>query len=346
MPAVDAIDQVTVDREGDDLVVRWEGTAGGPIVVCVGLAPDAIDHEHPAAVVDGGGTGGEARLAGLGTGGRHYVHVGPRGGPGVVAAERLVPLEGTMNFRDLGGYRTADGRRVRWGRVFRSDGLHALTDADRAALTGIGVCTVFDLRWQRERDAHPSLLPDDGVVVHHLEVGADLEAMDPLEAALAGEIDEAPVEQLVEIYEQLLERGAGAFAAVLTTLAEEGTLPAVFHCTAGKDRTGITAALLLRLLGVPDDVVLDDYELTTRYRTQRRLAELRPQFEAAGADIERFLAYISAPREVMAGALERIEQHHGGVEGYLRDGGMAPETPDRLRELLLEDPVSPPPARP
>jgi protein-tyrosine phosphatase len=338
---MEAITRVTVDRDGGDLVVRWEGVTEGAVLVCAGPAPDAIDHGAPAAVVE---HGSEARLAGLGTGGRHYVHVGPRNGPGMVAAERLVPLEGTMNFRDLGGYGTDDGRRVRWGRLFRSDGLHALTDADRTSLTAIGVCTVFDLRWQSERDAYPSALPAEGVVVHHLEVGDDTEGADPLERALAGEIDEAPVGKLVEIYERLLEQGAGAFATVLTTLTEDGALPAVFHCTAGKDRTGITAALLLLLLGVPEDDVLDDYELTTVYRSERRIAELRPRFEEAGVDIDRFRAYLSAPRDVLAGALERIESHHGGVEGYLRDGGMAAATPDALRRLLLEDRLTPRPA--
>ena len=338
MPPVEAITRVTVDRDGDDLVVRWEGVADVPLVVCTGTAPDAIDHERPAAVVE---SGFEARLAGLGRGGRHYVHVGPRNGPGMVAAERLVPLEGTMNFRDLGGYGTDDGRRVRWGRLFRSDGLHELTDADRAFLTAIGLRRVYDLRWDRERKAQPSLLPEEGVIVHHLAVGDELEGTDPMELALAGEIDEVPMSRLVEIYQGLLEQGAAAIATLLTHLTDDDALPAVFHCTAGKDRTGLSAALLLRLLGVPEEDVLDDYELSTTYRSERRIAELRPRFEDAGLDIDRFRAYLSAPRPVLAGALERVEAEHGGVEGYLRDGGMDPATPERLRELLLEDRLSP-----
>ena len=131
-------------------------------------------------------------------------------------------------------------------------------------------------------------------------------------------------------------RSFSPFAALLTHLTEPGALPAVFHCSAGKDRTGLSAALLLRLLGVPEEIVLDDYELSTTYRTQRRLVELRPRFEEMGLDIERFVDFLSAPRPVLKAALDQIKQHHGGVEGYLRNGGMDDSVPDRLRQLLLE----------
>src|SRR3954468_2575471 len=175
-----AVTAVTVDRDGDDLVVGWEGSIEGPVAVCVGPAPDAIDHADPVAVVQDG-RGREVRLSGLGTGARHYVHVGPRDGSGaggamragIVAAERLVPLEGTLNFRDLGGYVAEDGRRVRWGKLFRSDGLHALTDADHQLLALIGLRTVYDLRWDSERELQPSRLPAEGVAVRHLAVGED-----------------------------------------------------------------------------------------------------------------------------------------------------------------------------
>ena len=339
MTAEQGITEVTVDRDGDDLVVRWEGSVGGAVAVSVGPSPDAIDHARPAAIVD---DGQQARLSGLATGARHYVHVGPHGDAsgtaraGVVAAERLVPLEGTMNFRDLGGYVTDDGQRVRWGRLFRSDGLHGLTDADHEVLAAIGLRTVYDLRWTRERDAQPSRLPEEGVAVHHLAVGPDPQGADIMEQIFAGDIEEIPMARLVEMYEELLEQGAEVFAALLTHLADPDALPAVFHCTAGKDRTGISAALLLRLLGVPEDVVLDDYVLSTTYRAQRRLEELRPRFQEAGLDIERFADYLSAPRPVLEAALLRIAADHGGVEGYLRHGGMADSIPDRLRQLLLE----------
>src|SRR4051794_27718287 len=334
---------VVVDRDGDDLVVRWEGRVDGAVAVCVGSSPDTIDHTRPAAVVAGAG---EARLDGLGTGGRHYVHVGPQptgagadGGvpSGVVAAERLVKLEGTLNFRDLGGYIAEDGRRVRWGRLFRSDGLHGLTDADHELLAAIGLRTIYDLRWPSERERQPSRLPAGGVVVHHLAVGEDPQGDDLIEQVFAGGIEEIPMEQLAEIYDQLLDQGAGTFATLLTHLCDRDALPAVFHCSAGKDRTGLSAALLLRLLGVPEDVVLDDYELSTTYRTEHRVAALRPRFEQAGLDIERFRAYLSAPRPVLAAALARVESGYGGVEEYLRRGGMKPGTTSLLRELLLED---------
>ena len=352
MTATDGITAVTVDRDDDDLVVRWTGDVNGPVAVCVGLAPDAIDHEHPSAIVhpdanhhdDDHDHGNEARLTGLGRGGRHYVHVGPSAdnanndprATGIVAAERLVPLEGTLNFRDLGGYATTAGSRVRWGQLFRSDGLQGLTDPDHELLTAMGIRTVCDLRWDRERDAQPSRLPADGVTVHHFSVGRDPQGDDMIERIFAGEVDEVTVEWMADIYLQMLDEGASAFVALLTHLAEPDALPAVFHCAAGKDRTGLSAALLLRLLDVPEDVVLDDYELSNTYRAQRRIDELRPRFAEAGLDIERFRDYLSAPRPVLARALDHIERDHGGVEPYLLAAGMAATVPAQLRQRLLD----------
>jgi protein-tyrosine phosphatase len=335
------ITHVTVEREGADLVVRWEGTVDGPVAVCAGLRPDAIDHTRPLAVV---ADGSDVRLPGLGTGARHYVHVGPQrrdAAPGelragIVAAERLVPLEGTLNFRDLGGYATADGRRVKWGRLFRSDGLHGLTDADHGLLASIGLRSVYDLRWAREREAQPSRLPADGVTVHHVSIGQDPTGDDFMAQIFSGEITEVGIDWMIDTYRQMVDEGATAFARLLAHLAEPAALPAVFHCSAGKDRTGLSAALLLRLLGVPDEVVLDDYELSTTYRSDRRVEELRPRFEEAGLDIDRFRNYLSAPRPALVAALEHIDGAAGGVEGYLRAGGMASDVPEHLRELLLE----------
>ena len=121
------------------------------------------------------------------------------------------------------------------------------------------------------------------------------EQSDVVELIMAGKVDDYGTDLIVGIYREMLTKAAPTFGALLTGLAEPAELPALFHCTAGKDRTGIAAALLLGLLGVPDETVLDDYELSTTYRTNRRLAELRPRFEEAGLDVARFVDYLSAP---------------------------------------------------
>jgi protein-tyrosine phosphatase len=134
-----------------------------------------------------------------------------------------------------------------------------------------------------------------------------------------------------------LQASADVFGEVLTMLAEPEHLPAVFHCTAGKDRTGLTAALVLSTLGVDDAQILDDYELSNRFRSAVRIAEIRPALEENGIDIERYLPLFSAPRRAMAAALEGIGATYGSVEAYLTGpASVAPATLAALREHLLE----------
>ena len=146
------------------------------------------------------------------------------------------------------------------------------------------------------------------------------------------------VEFMVELYGQMLTEAASTFGALLTSLAEPGQLPALFHCTAGKDRTGIAAGLLLSLLGVPHETVLHDYELSTRYRSNRRISELKPKLEAAGVDVERVRPFLSAQREVLDTSLRVLENEHGSILGYLTGpAAVSRPTIGRLRDLLLEE---------
>ncbi len=327
--------QVAVEGDGrGDLEVSWVLEGRGPVEVAVGPTPEGIDHGTPRAIV-----AGEDRvvLRDLGPG-RHYVSVAPMGsGSGVVAAERLVPLEGSVNFRDLGGYRTAGGGRTRWGRVFRSDALHALTVEDVAVVGQLGLRVVYDLRHEVERSRRPSVLPDD-VRSEVLSIGgAAGQHREITERILDGEVEGIDDAFMAEVYRQMAERDAGTLARLLSGLTDPDGLPALFHCTAGKDRTGVTALLLLSVLGVDEETVLDDYELTGRYWTEHRIAGLRPRFEAKGIDIERFQALFAAPRSAMASMLAMLHEQYGTVERYLVEaGGMAPETPDELRRLLVQ----------
>jgi protein-tyrosine phosphatase len=255
--------------------------------------------------------------------------------------DRLVALEGAMNFRDLGGYAGLDGRTVRWGRVFRSDALHALTEADLSVIADLGLRSVFDLRWSHERERQPTAIPTaHGMRSLHLMVGDDPDLTNQpelMDQILDGSLPEADDGFMAEMYADMLRDGAATFGRLLTHLAEDDWLPALFHCTAGKDRTGISAALLLTVLGVDEDVILDDYELSTKYRSNTRIEELRPMIEAAGVDVEKVRPFLSARRPVMAATLGHLRDDHGGVEHYLLGpAGMSPATLDRLRDLLLE----------
>src|SRR6516225_2972928 len=173
---------------------------------------------------------------------------------------RVLALEAAYNFRDLGGYGTTDGRVTRWRTVFRSDGLHRLTAADLGVMQDIDLRTVIDLRTacelvERGRfplDAHP-------VGYHHVSLMDVI--WDPGQAP--AETSGAPVADfLLQRYIEMIDGAGARIGDIFAILADLDALPAVFHCAAGKDRTGILAALLLSSLGVSEETIMEDYELT------------------------------------------------------------------------------------
>lgn len=253
-------------------------------------------------------------------------------------ADRLQTFEACFNFRDLGGYEAVDGRRVRWGHLFRSDTLHRLTDTDAAAFGALGLQTVVDLRSATEIDDHGSLRPDARTALewHHLptidavvlrpqdEPGTPTDAIVPMSMARG------------ELYLRMLGDGNG-LAAVFKVLTDPSRRPAVFHCTSGKDRTGMVAAMALDLLGVPDEVIAHDYVLTneTRDRSNAWITDNEPVFAA-------YLAQIPPERrvvdpDIILGFIEGIRAQHGSVRALLLANGITDEAIDRFRNDLLED---------
>jgi protein-tyrosine phosphatase len=335
----------TVEREGDRLIVTWQGD--GPAAVHVSTSPSdpGPDRRRPDARGDAGDTrAGSLVLDGLDPATRYYVHLVGDGDGGngaddtVVVAERLVPLEGTRNFRDVGGYVGAGGRRVRWGRVFRSDHLGDLTTGDLALIERLGVRTVVDFQGAHEHGDGPrAALPE--ATIRRLArpiVDGPAEGSTFYDRVMDRSIKRFEVADLTRFYLRTLERSAPTFGEVLGLIAEPAHHAVVFHCRAGKDRTGLTAALLLAALGVADDDILDDYELTNRYRSGRRLEVLRPQLAEQGIDVEDFLPLFVAPRVAMADTLAGLAERHGTIEGYLRGpAGVDGATLAGLRTHLL-----------
>jgi protein-tyrosine phosphatase len=253
--------------------------------------------------------------------------------------DRLVLLEGTRNFRDLGGYRTDDGASVRWGRVYRSDHHGELTDGDLDRMHRLGVRGVIDLRGAAEVKRAPSKVDgDDRFEYRRLPVtdgGLGYEAL--IGRMRSGEVASIGAEDMIGFYQKLLEGVAEVFGVVLDRIAEPSDHAVVFHCTAGKDRTGLGAALFLAAVGVDDRQILDDYELTNRYRAGRRVEQLRPELAADGIDIDRFLPLFTAQRAVLEGALAGVRARHGSILGYLTGpAGLTAHRIEALREHLLE----------
>jgi protein-tyrosine phosphatase len=252
--------------------------------------------------------------------------------------KRLIALEGALNWRDLGGYETSDGCVTRWGRVYRSDGLDQLTDADLDLVGELGIRLVIDFRIDREVDLAPSRLPDHAELRRQrLPIGDDVAGTTVIERIQSGEITSYRADAVAATYEKILGEAAREFGIALTHAADPANHPMVFHCTAGKDRTGLMAMLLLGALGVPDDEIARDYELTTHFRSSKRLVVLRPQLEAAGVDVDAVLPFLTAQAPVMAATIAALEARHGSIEGYLAGpAGVDARTLADLRAHLTE----------
>jgi len=215
--------------------------------------------------------------------------------------------------------------------VFRADALHKLTEPDVEAFGRLGMRTVYDLRGDVERTEFPNPFE----LVHLSIVGrpedAELPPPPPDMTAADGEA------MLRDMYVGALVHSAAKFGQLLTGLADPERLPAVFHCHGGKDRTGITAALFLRALGVDDETVLDDYEATRHYRKTEHQQDSLAKMLAAGVTPEAAGGVLGAPRWAMAAALTSIETTYGGIEAYLTNvAGMSVGTLERLRELHVQ----------
>jgi protein-tyrosine phosphatase len=238
---------------------------------------------------------------------------------------RTIELEGCLNFRDLGGYRTADGRGVCWRQVFRSDALHHLTRQDVAHLREeIGLGTVIDLRSSAElRSEGRGPLAHEAVAFHHLPLFDG----QTVNTAAAGDMT------LTDRYFLLAEFAKEPIARVITTLASSAA-PAVYHCAAGKDRTGVVSALLLGLLGVPEPIIVADYAATKDNLDAivERLMSTEGYHEMLSALPPDTL---HAEPETMAAFLTRLRETYGSTESYARSAGVPDEAIDGLRARLL-----------
>ena len=242
--------------------------------------------------------------------------------------DRRIVLEGAFNFRDLGGYPAADGRTIAWRRLFRSDGLSRLTADDLARLVDLGINTVIDLRTagERERESMPEgpFTP----AVHHLPMFDVL----PSEQELVAWVDE---DFLIGRYSQMLDEGSAAIADAIKVLSAPRSVPGVFHCAAGKDRTGILAAVVLGVLGVPDDVIAEDYA-ASRAAMVEFFEFLKKQHPDKAEELLRREAQIESitPR-VMRGLIDHVERAYDGFIGFADHLGVADRVP-ALRDAVLE----------
>jgi protein-tyrosine phosphatase len=244
--------------------------------------------------------------------------------------DRVRRLQGATNFRDLGGYAGHEGRPLRWRKLFRSEHLGGLTPDDQAQLKVLGVARAFDFRGVHERAARPYDLP--GVTQHTLSIEPTVtQRMDDMVAAGQTLTGPAVAGLMRDLYRGLVNEQSHRFAELFEHLLAEDT-PLVFHCTAGKDRTGIAAALILSALGVPREVVMQDYLLTNEHFVHPPMPDSRTPKEA--------LAVLWRVQEdFLTEALRTIDEQHSGIESYLSQRlGLSEAARKALRERYLMSP--------
>ncbi|AIA07853.1 tyrosine-protein phosphatase [Streptomyces noursei] len=261
--------------------------------------------------------------------------------------DRRVPLHGAVNCRDLGGYRTEDGRQLRYGRLFRSDSLAKLTPEDVTAVGRLGLHTALDMRVPSEvsfdgADRLPSGLTVTSLPIDDTGLFAAMQAAiatkDPVaQQRLLGDGKAAAL--MSGMYPTFVTNAANraAFGTMFARIADGDRVPLLFHCTSGKDRTGWLSYLLLRLLGVPHATALEDYLLSNTLRREADAA-VRAQLKQAGMmqDPDLLIPLQEVRTAYLSSGLDRLHRDYGSIPRYLATGlGVDAKTTARIRALLL-----------
>ncbi len=269
----------------------------------------------------------------------HYFELVHDTGETRVVGPRVLRLPGAINLRDLGGYPTLDGYHLRWGRVLRAGRIDQLTDESWAYLQSIGLTMVCDFRSHDEADKAPDRLPPNSRIdLLHLPLHSEPDTFNQLRTLL---FDPARIpDMLPEIYTRtMIDDNPQVFAEVLHQLADADNLPLLFHCTAGKDRTGVMAALLLSLLRVPRDIIVADYTLSNRdyAHFHAYAAQALQPIRWLGIRADDLQPMMLADARTINHTLDYITEHYGSVQQYLYERAAVDDSLiDRLRANLLE----------
>jgi protein-tyrosine phosphatase len=260
-------------------------------------------------------------------------------------SHRKLPFDNMHNFRDLGGYQTADKRQLKWGCVYRCDKLSSLSEQDQHFILRLGIKQVSDFRSDEERDESPHKLPSTGgIKVNILPITVEAAQIERITARLQAEDATADdmAHFLIEANREMIERFTPVYRQWLELLLQETSFPHVFHCTAGKDRTGLGAALLLSILGVPYQTILQDYMATNVYTAARvdhivNYVHEKTMYQV-NKDVIRTL--FTVQENYLGEAFKAIDEEYGEIDAYIENGlGLSEKDRVNLQALLLE-PVS------
>jgi len=321
------VSHLNVVSIGDQLLATWRG---GDHTVSVFVSDDPDDAGVDVHAPDATGRVMLPKAEGL----RSFIHLFDPASGFLVAAERRLEMDGPSNLRDLGGYPTRSGSYTRWGRAFRSDRLDAMTDADFGRILDLGISKVFDLRADSEVVAAPDCLPD-GVTHVRLPMSSDgAQARTIMERIDSGALTSFDETDMANGYLVMLDEFTDHFLQVVAAVAAGERV--LFHCTAGKDRTGVMAMVLLAICGVEDAHLLDDYELTNSFAPMP-VEHFSAAVRSKGLDPDRFETLWSAPRPVMRAVLKGVTDRWGNIDGYRAHAGIDDTTTSKFRDRMLYD---------
>lgn len=280
---------------------------------------------------------------------RVYFHLEPAVGPARVVSVRRLPLEGAANFRDLGGYRTGDGRFVKWGLLYRSDHLVGLTANDYQYLDQLGIRVVCDLRTPSERTKSPTRWQGTGPEIMSVSVLTDEELNAATTTPLIPEefqkrVADATAGQRLQSssYDRFVLKYADSYSRIFDRLIS-GQVPALTHCSAGRDRTGVYSAMILTALGVPWSTVKEDYLLTNKYwltdsmiEERRRATQIQYSLPTL-PDAAAVRALYTLDGSMLEGTFETIRREHGSFDAFRRAVlNVSDAQLDTLRSRYLE----------
>jgi protein-tyrosine phosphatase len=243
---------------------------------------------------------------------------------------RTLDLEGSRNFRDLGGIATATGT-TRCGVVYRSDRLSNLTDGDRVLLCDLGIATIIDMRTAEERHRAPNRLPRQARLKQVSRSFLPRHTLPMFDAINSGEYNaDAAYAAMIEQYETLALEHADDYGRIVEDLIQPGAAPAIVHCTSGKDRTGMVTAIILLAIDTPIETIIADYTMT-----QGRIEKV--DYFADTANPRAVEIVMAAKPDYIHAALKAITSEFGSVTSYLRKAvGIDAEKQRRLRALLID----------
>ncbi|MDA8709225.1 tyrosine-protein phosphatase [Gammaproteobacteria bacterium] len=250
---------------------------------------------------------------------------------------RLLPMDGSHNTRELGGYKTTDGKTIKWGKLFRSDKLSDISKIDQAYLQNLGIKKIVDFRSEQEKAEDPNIIPT-GISYVEMPISVDGAMRSKIEAVLKGETDREVQSFLIDANKEFVTNYADVYENFLRGLIDEDA-PTLFHCTAGKDRAGFAAAITLIALGVSKEDVINDYMKTNTF-TQERIEEILGQIELMSlyqADVEILRPLLGVEQIYIETAFRTAEDKYGSLENFIRDGlNISDEDIQKLRNKFLE----------